>query len=327
MCLPIAAHGRALGTVSFMLMRPDRCFGSADLALAQELANCVALHMESSRLYREAERAIQALEGHTQVVSHELRNSLQAILLTTNRMLRTTHPGDPGSNLWQPVLLVQRLAGQMQRLINDLLDLESIAAGRLSLRLGLCDASTIVKDAIEMSGPLAAEKSLQLEWSATGSGVNVLCDRDRVLQVFSNLLRNAIAFTPAGGTIRLRTENRGAEQKFSVSDTGTGIAEDHLPFIFDRFWQAQPGAHQGFGLGLAISKGIVEAHGGRIWAESSLEGGSTFSFTIPVQLQLADQPETGVKEARQLNLWKSTDDKREFRTFRGTPSPSLHIGT
>jgi signal transduction histidine kinase len=327
MCIPIALRGRTLGTISFMLMRPDRCFGSADLALAQELASCVALHMESSRLYREAERAIHALEGHTQVVSHELRNSLQAILLTTNRMLRSTHSGDSGQNLWQPVLLVQRLAGQMQRLINDLLDLESIAAGRLSLRVGLCDANAIVKDAIEMSGPMAAEKSLQLEWTATGCGVNVLCDRDRVLQVFSNLLRNAIAYTPSGGIIRVRTENRGAEQKFSVSDTGTGIAEDHLPFIFDRFWQAQPGAHQGFGLGLAISKGIVEAHGGRIWAESRLGSGSTFAFTIPVQLQQADQPEIGVMDGRQLNLWKSTDDKKEFRAFRASPCLALSVGT
>jgi signal transduction histidine kinase len=109
----------------------------------------------------------------------------------------------------------------------------------------------------------------------------VLCDRDRVLQALSNLIGNALKFT-SQGTVLVQVEHRGSEALFSVRDTGCGIPEDHLPHVFDRYWRAQATAKLGAGLGLSIAKGIIEAHGGRIWVESHVGVGSSFRFTLPI---------------------------------------------
>jgi signal transduction histidine kinase len=137
---------------------------------------------------------------------------------------------------------------------------------------------------------MAAQKMLRLECALPDGAFEVDCDRDRVLQVLGNLIGNAIKFTPEGGTIKVRAEQRGAaEALFSVADTGPGIASDELPHVFDRYWQAKKKARCGTGLGLSISKGIVEAHDGRIWVESAPGQGATFFFTIPVEADRANK--------------------------------------
>jgi signal transduction histidine kinase len=129
--------------------------------------------------------------------------------------------------------------------------------------------------------PLAKERGVQLSVESAGEPVNVLADKERVSQVLSNLVGNALKFTPRGGAVTVLAEGLGDLVRLSVADNGPGVPPDHLPRLFERFWQAKRVSREGTGLGLYIAKGIVEAHGGRIWAESAPGNGSTFHFTLP----------------------------------------------
>ena len=177
--------------------------------------------------------------------------------------------------------MIERSVNRMHRLLGDLLDIASIEAGHLSVEVQRCSVTALVSEAIELSGVPAAKKQLQLERVLPSKELQIECDRDRVLQVFGNLVGNAIKFTPSGGSIRVAVESRGEEALFSVADSGPGIAPEELAHVFDRFWQAKKTARLGTGLGLTIAKALVEAHGGRIWVESTLGKGATFFFTMP----------------------------------------------
>jgi signal transduction histidine kinase len=172
-------------------------------------------------------------------------------------------------------------ADQMNRLIQDLVEATRIQSGKL--RMDTCPERVplLVKEAAFMLRPLAEARSIALKIELDGSLPPVMMDRSRVLQVISNLVGNAIKFTPEGGNIRIGCEPMGEEVRFAISDTGPGIAADQLPYIFGRFWQASDRDRRGVGLGLSIARGIVEAHGGRIWVESEPGRGSTFFFTLP----------------------------------------------
>ena len=179
---------------------------------------------------------------------------------------------------------ILRSAGQMDRLIADLLDLAQIRAGKLAVEQKPQDVEGLIREGVEMLRPLAAKKDLKLD-GMTSTGLQVRCDRERVFQILANLVGNAIKFTSEGGSISIEAQITGHEVRFSVRDTGQGISEEELPRVFDRFWQAQRMNRAGIGLGLCIAKGLVEAHGGRLWLESKLGAGTTFFFTLP----LADQ--------------------------------------
>ena len=176
---------------------------------------------------------------------------------------------------------IQRYAARMNRLIGDLVDVASIDAGRLSVVPTSGDTTALISEAIEAFTPTAAAKGISL---SSDSAPEPLCshfDHDRMLQVFANLIMNAIKFSSRGDTIRLHRELKGNELQFAVTDTGPGIPSDMLEAVFDRFWQVGKNDRRGLGLGLYISKCIVEAHGGTIWVESTIGVGSTFFFTIP----------------------------------------------
>jgi signal transduction histidine kinase len=225
----------------------------------------------------QARRAIQEREDLLAVVSHDLRNPLSVILVSATLALRAGRPGDADR---RAIETIRRSALRMDRLIGDLLDASMIETGRLSLETAIQSADQIVREAVETLEAAAAQKGVRLD--ATGCGdLGVFCDRGRMLQVFSNLIGNATKFTPEGGSITVRVEPRGPEIMFFVTDTGPGIPEDQLPRLFDRFWQAKRTARLGTGLGLTITKGIIEAQGGRIGVESQLGVGSTFFFTLP----------------------------------------------
>ena len=175
---------------------------------------------------------------------------------------------------------IQRSAIHMKALIDDLLDLAKIEAKRFALQRRSVEIGVMIQEALLAVSPLAEAKRITLA-SESPDAVNLEADPEQIFRVLCNLLGNAIKFTPQAGAITVRAEPRGREVMITVVDTGPGIPHDQLPHLFDRYWQARPERHVGAGLGLYIAKGIVEAHGGAIWAESSA-GGATFSFTLPL---------------------------------------------
>ncbi|HEV2148638.1 MAG TPA: GAF domain-containing protein [Longimicrobiaceae bacterium] len=280
--VPLVARGRTLGAITLTTGDSGRRYGTHDLALAEEIARRASLAIENARLYQQAQRATQAREEILAVVSHELRNPLNAIHLATEVLLRLVPP-----EMWRgperkQIELVQRATGQMLHLVHDLLDVTRIEAGHLTVRRRREEVAPLVDEALGMLQPLAATRSIQLEGHVPEEIPAVFVDRQRILQVLSNLLENGIRSTPEGGVVAVRVTRAGGEVRFAVTDTGAGIPEQHVPHLFDRYWQASGGDRRRSGLGLAIAKGIVEAHGGKISVESRVGKGSTFTFVVPV---------------------------------------------
>jgi PAS domain S-box-containing protein len=281
MVLPLTVRDRILGALTLATAGSGRRYTSAHLELARALATRIALALDSARLYEEARHAIAARDATLALVSHDLRSPLGVILMQTELLLRTA-PDHATRGFIKSFDAIRRSAQRMRRLIQDLLDFASIETGRLSVERTRQAAAQLVDDVVDELRAEAAAKSLQLERELpAGDPLEVDCDRDRIEQVLANLVGNALKFTAAGGKIVVRAELLGAEIRISIADTGSGIAPDDLPHVFDRYWQARATARMGSGLGLAIAKGIVVAHGGRIWAESRLGSGSTFYFTLP----------------------------------------------
>jgi signal transduction histidine kinase len=278
MSVPLVARGRTIGALTFLTAESGRRYAASDLALAEEIGRRAAVAIDNAQLYERAQSAIGSRDALLAVVSHDLKNPLTTILLKTDQMLKQSRPGDEQTH--KSLEAITRSAQRMTRIIGDLLDMASIEARHLALDMGAQPIAPLVDEALEMFQAMATQRSLLMERELRDAG-EVVCDRGRILQVFANLIGNAIKFTRDGGSITVRTEFRDGEHWFSVTDTGPGIAPEHLPHIFDRFWQVQLTARQGTGLGLWIAKGIVEAHGGRLWAESQVGVGSAFFFTIP----------------------------------------------
>jgi PAS domain S-box-containing protein len=226
------------------------------------------------------QRAVAARDDVLRIVAHDLRNPLSAITMQAAAMERFGPGLEPRGP--PPHLVIQRAAARMSQLIQDLLDVALVEAGQLKLEPARLCVADLVRDVMEIQKPLASESKLELRVDLGHDVRQVWGDRDRLLRVFENLISNAIKFTEAGGRIVIGAVLEDDEVVFSVADTGCGIAPDDLPHMFDRFWQATSKARRlGAGLGLPITKGIVEAHGGRIWVESEVGRGSTVFFTIP----------------------------------------------
>jgi PAS domain S-box-containing protein len=292
MAVPLLMRGQLLGTLAFISSTPSRVYGPGDLRLAETLADRAAVAIENARLYRAAVDATQLRDQVLGVVAHDLRNPLSAILLQASALKRWG--GEPERRSQKPREAIHRAATHMNRLIQDLLDIAVIEAGQLVVKREPLSARDLVVEAVDMQRPLASSSSLELRVDVDPDVPQICGDRDRLLQVFQNLIGNAIKFTTAGGgvvTVGAATGNR--EVVYSVADTGCGIAAEDLPRVFDRFWQATRAGRQGAGLGLPITKGIVEAHGGRIWVESTEGKGTTFSFTVPIAAPSQDEPADG----------------------------------
>ncbi len=237
----------------------------------------VAADADRRAALEKAQRAVRQRDDVLAVVSHDLRNMLNVFRLTASS-LAAELPED-AATAGDFVAVLQRQADSMSRLVDDLLDVARIDAGSLRIARARCDASTLAQDALLAVQPLAQQKGIALEAHLHEPDVLVYCDRRRILQVFANLLGNAIKFTEAGG-VRLEVSVAEREVCFSISDTGAGISPEHLPHLFERYWQARQGERSGAGLGLYIARGIVEAHGGRIWADSARGKGTRISFTL-----------------------------------------------
>ena len=241
-----------------------------------------ALAAENASLYEQARQAVRVREQILAIVSHDLKNPLATILMTTGTLAKKTVTEERRRGLPQAIGRIQRSAERMLRLIEDLLDFASIEVGSLAIRRQPHDAGALIQETLASFEGAAQEKGLRLTADVEPNLPKVYCDRDRILQVFSNLVGNAANATAEGGHITLRVEARGYELLFTVSDDGPGISEEDLKHLFERYWRSGEVEYRGTGLGLAISRGIVIAHGGRMWAESELGHGATFLFTVPV---------------------------------------------
>ena len=224
-------------------------------------------------------RAVTARDEVLRIVAHDLRNPLNTIMMQAE-LLERPEP-EPERRDQTPRLVITRSANRMERLIKDLLDVALVEAGQLKIERERLSAAELARDALEMQKPLAASAGLELQLDVEQPLRDVWGDRNRLLQVFENLIGNALKFTEEGGRITIGARPGDHEVEFFVADTGCGIAPENLAHVFDPFWQADRAGGQGAGLGLPITKGIVDAHGGRIRVESTLGRGTTFFFTLP----------------------------------------------
>jgi signal transduction histidine kinase len=216
------------------------------------------------------------------IVSHDLRNPVNAVKMLTGVMLDRDRDEPLSAEMVEYATIIRQAAEQMDALIRDLLDVTRIEAGRLTVADRPEDTELLLSDALRTLAPVAKEKSITLRLSAPDDLPLVTADKERIGQALSNLVGNAVKFSPPGSEILVRILVLDDEILFSVTDRGTGMTPEQLSRAFDRFWQSSRTDRQGAGLGLAITKGIIDAHRGRIWAESSLETGSTFYFTLPI---------------------------------------------
>ncbi len=281
-CILGVAHDHGLSPSADELSFLDRAIDSAmsEAVLAYSEQRDAEVRVEREALEAERARLAKAVASRDDVlaiVSHDLRNPLTSISLGVAQLRR--HAGDPER---QERMLdsIERSAQRMTTLIEDLLAIAKIDAGQLALNLADASCPALVDDALTVVRPLAEAKSIELASSVPSALLR--CDRDRLLQVLGNLLGNALKFTPENGTITLEAELDERVARFTVRDTGPGIPEESLPYVFDRFYQGPGRRRGGAGLGLAIVRAIVEAHGGTISVHSAVDAGTTFEFTVPL---------------------------------------------
>lgn len=284
MMCPMIARDKTTGVITFVSASLMRRFTEPDVRVAEDLGRRAAFAVDNAMLYEEARVAIRKREDVLNVVSHDLRNPLANILMTAATLGMQLQPTTEQNRfLLKQAGIIRRSAGRMNELIEDLLNLAKIEAGHLTPVKSFCPLDQVIDEVEETFRPLAEAKSIRFNVTRVPQTFQLECDLNQVLRVMSNLIGNAIKFTPEKGLIQVsahKTENN--EVCFAVSDTGPGIALQDIPHVFDRYWQVKTTAHQGTGLGLSIAKGIVEAHGGKIWVESELGKGTRFFFTLPL---------------------------------------------
>jgi signal transduction histidine kinase/DNA-binding response OmpR family regulator len=275
MAVPLLAGDRLLGAVGMATRR--RAYTAHDLESAARLASAAAPELEKARTYESLQAALRARDRVLGVVAHDLRNPLNTIVMATELLLEDALPE---AQRLRQLDIIRRTGARMNRLIQDLLDVARMEGGGMTLDLALHDPCALAREAVELNAAQAESIGSPIEVEVDGRPGLVRVDRDRILRVLSNLIGNAIKHA-AGTRIRVRVLRHEVGVGFQVQDEGPGIPPEMLPYLFTPFWQARRADSQGAGLGLAISRGIVEAHGGRIWAESELGVGTTLSFVLP----------------------------------------------
>jgi PAS domain S-box-containing protein len=277
--LPLLAREHVLGVLTIIRRTPQPEFTAQELVIAEALALRAAFALDNARLYSTARDATHARDHALGVVSHDLRNPISAIGMSARALRATIGESDAmRSELVENILSSQEMT---QRMIRDLLDVASIEVGRLAVERRAEALRPIVDRAAGLFRREAADRGVALAVELPDALPTVQGDAERLVQALSNLLANALRHTPRGGRVTLSARTKGGEVEVAVADTGSGIPASSLPLIFERYWTVRGNAPKGgTGLGLAIARGIVEAHGGRLWAESEVGKGSTFRLTL-----------------------------------------------
>ena len=289
--VPLVMDGRVRAVLSLLSRGADRYCGSSSLVLG-DVARRIHLALDRIQLYREAQEANRLKDEFLSTLSHELRTPLNAIFGWAN-ILRGRNLDE---NTAHAVTVIRRNAEAQVRLIEEVLDVSRIITGKMALAMELLDVGAVVRAAVDVVRPTLHAKRIRFE-EHLGTVPLVLGDAHRLQQVFWNLLSNALKFTGNQGTITVWLRAAPGRVEFEIADTGVGIRREVLPFVFDRFRQADSSmsrTHGGLGLGLAIVRHIVELHGGTVRAASAGEGRGA-AFTI--QLPSADPAHVEVKPA------------------------------
>jgi signal transduction histidine kinase len=287
--LPLAARGQLMGVLVLVLAESGRRYGPDDLALGEELAARAAVALDNARLHEEAQAALRARDTFLSIASHELRTPVTSIKGFVQALLRQQQHGEiDARQLARALPVIDRSTNRLTVLIEDLLDVSRIRLGRLMLHRRPVDLAELTRLVLERYRPQAAAHELTLGIASTPPPV--LADIDRLDQVLSNLLDNALKYSPNGGPIVVTVASDGPGVQLSVRDAGIGLPAGTTEFIFEPFGRADNAADRqiaGLGLGLYICRSIVEQHGGRVWAESPGEGqGTTLHVWLPADADM-----------------------------------------
>jgi len=285
--VPLCHQGEIIGALGIVSAGGRRHFGDSSLRFGRALGDLasVALHRAEAldreqRARSEAESAVRTRDAVVSIVSHDLRNPLMAILGSAELLLEMIH--DDAQGTLRPQLeALKHAASTMDRLVRDLLDVTRLESGPLPVTRRPLSIIEVVREVVGMFQPAVRSRRVAVTCDTPKDVPLLLGDRDRLGQALSNLIGNAVKFTPEGGVVHVAVEVQPAAIRVSVHDTGPGIPQDQLGRLFDRFWQASREDSRGLGLGLTIVKAIVEAHGGSVAVESTVKKGSTFSITLP----------------------------------------------
>ncbi|MEH2304629.1 PAS domain-containing hybrid sensor histidine kinase/response regulator [Nostoc sp.] len=325
MVVPLQVRQHKLGTILFASTQLGRYYTTVDLAMAEELAQRAASAIENAQLYWQAQEANRIKDEFLAIVSHELRTPLNSMLGWV-QIIRHRKLDEAITS--KALATIERNAKLQSKLIDDILDISRIVQGKIRLNLRKVDLVIVIKTAIEAIYPTSEIKDIQVESNLDSSVGEVMGDAERLQQVVWNLLSNAVKFTPSGGLVEVCLKQVNSNAQISVSDTGKGISADFLPYIFERFRQADSTTTRvdgGLGLGLAIVRHLVEIHSGTVYAVSEGEGrGATFTVLLPL---IKPQSEQLIKESQvkvnnllaldglQILLVDDSADTRELITF------------
>jgi signal transduction histidine kinase/DNA-binding response OmpR family regulator len=292
MMIPLLTDGQTLGVMTFLSCSPERTYQALDLSLAEDLARRCAMAVENARLHRKTLDALRARDEFLAVLSHELRSPLTSILGWVQILQEEVMDKEM---LAQGLDVIERNTKVQVQLIQELLEVSRIITGRLRLEMVPVLVSEVVKNALNLMEPTAKAKGVAMNFHNQLGEVQIMGDEPRLQQIFWNLLSNALKFTPRGGSIEITLSNRDEFIYVMVRDNGEGIAPEFLPYVFDRFRQANSTStrqHGGLGLGLAIVRHLTEMHGGSVTAQSEgLGKGATFLVRLPFRVTLPEVSE------------------------------------
>jgi PAS domain S-box-containing protein len=283
--VPMSARGKMIGAISFIRYQPNS-YTHDDVVFAELVSSRASMAVDNAKLYHDAQDAVHLREDVLAIVSHDLRNPLSVVKGFSEMLGFFIEAGPAQKEKAQHAIdVINRSVKQMERLIGDLLDFAKIQSGKLSLELKVVDIQKLVEDGIDSVQHHSMSKNIRIIKSINTKEKVVLCDIDRMRQVFTNILGNSIKFSSDNSKIEIEVQSTNSEVVFSIRDYGPGIDEKELENLFDRYWQSTKTAKLGTGLGLFIAKGIVENHHGQIWAESVVGHGATLSFTLPLRMK------------------------------------------